>query len=47
MLWVSIVEIALGVGLILWKKPNRRISIRWFAAGILLILLGGLRLLIW
>jgi hypothetical protein len=46
-LWLSLLEIALGAGLILWKKPNRQISIRWFTAGILLILFGTLRMLIW
>jgi len=47
MTWFSIIEIALGIALILWKKPNRQISLRWFAAGILLIVFGTLRLLIW
>ncbi|HKD01905.1 MAG TPA: hypothetical protein VKB77_05745 [Terriglobales bacterium] len=46
-LWLSLLEITLGIGLILWKKPNRRISIRWFTAGILLIVFGTLRLVIW
>jgi hypothetical protein len=47
MVWFSLIEIGLGVALIAWKKPNRQISIRWFAAGLLLIMFGGLRLLIW
>ena len=47
MVWISLLEIAVGVGLILWKKPNRQISIRWFVAGLLLIVFGTLRLLIW
>lgn len=47
MVWISLLEIALGIALISWKKPNRQISVRWFAAGILLIVFGTLRLLIW
>jgi hypothetical protein len=47
MAWFSILEIAIGIGLILWKKPNRQISLRWFAAGLLMIVFGTLRLLIW
>jgi hypothetical protein len=47
MTWISVLEIFLGLGLIFWKKPNRQISLRWFAAGILLIVFGTLRLLIW
>ena len=46
-LWLSLLEITLGIGLILWKKPNRRMSVRWFTAGILLIVFGTLRLVIW
>jgi hypothetical protein len=46
-LWFSLLEIALGIALIAWEKPNRRISIRWFAAGILLIVFGAARILIW
>ncbi|HKS72134.1 MAG TPA: hypothetical protein VJQ82_02985 [Terriglobales bacterium] len=47
MLWISLLEIALGVLLIAWKKPNRQVSIRWFTAGVLLILFGMARILIW
>jgi hypothetical protein len=47
MVWISLIEIALGFGLIFWRKPNRQISIRWFAAGILLIVFGAMRLLLW
>jgi hypothetical protein len=46
MVWFSLLEIGLGVALIAWKKPNRQVSIRWFAADILLIVFGALRLLI-
>jgi hypothetical protein len=47
MIWFSLLEIGLGVALIAWRKPTRQISIRWFIAGILLIVFGSLRLLIW
>ena len=46
MVWFSVLEIGLGVALIAWKKPNRRTSVRWFAAGMLLIVFGTLRLLV-
>jgi hypothetical protein len=46
MVWFCLLEIGLGVALIAWKKPNRQVSIRWFAAGILLIVFGTLRMLI-
>ncbi len=46
MVWFSLLEIGVGVALIAWKKPNRQISVRWFAAGILLIVFGALRLFI-
>jgi hypothetical protein len=46
MVWFSLLEIVLGIALIAWKKPNRQVSIRWFAAGILLIVFGVLRMLI-
>jgi hypothetical protein len=46
-LWISLLEIALGVFLIARKQPNRQISIRWFAAGLLLIVFGIARILIW
>jgi hypothetical protein len=46
-IWISLLEVFLGVVLVSWKKPNRQISIRWFAAGILLIVFGIARILIW
>ena len=46
MFWFSLLEIGLGVALIAWKKPNRQISVRWFAAGVLLIVFGALRLIV-
>jgi len=47
MAWFSLLEICLGIALIVCKKPNRQVSLRWFAAGVLLIVFGTLRLLIW